>query len=81
MRLQRHCTIAAHLYCSSACWQTGAWNQERLLADRSLEPGALVGRQEPGIRSACWQTGAWNQVVVTRTVAMASPTSAATCQV
>jgi hypothetical protein len=26
-RLQRNCTVAAHLYCSSACWKTGAWNQ------------------------------------------------------
>ncbi len=31
--------------------------------------------------SAYWQIGAWNQVVAARTVAMASPTSAAACQV
>jgi hypothetical protein len=29
--------------------------------------------------SACWQIGAWNQVVAVRTIAMASPTSAAAC--
>jgi len=26
-RLQRNCTVVAHLYCSSACWKTEAWNQ------------------------------------------------------